>query len=148
MHHNPYLPRPVSSEGSTHTRSAQKLGFCTGPCPSPCLSWAAGKPVPSLDPLLPPTTAQLDLGRASAGGTCPAVTGQLLLTLAAVSRPAPLFCSGSCGGTGMACLLPLAPFPLQCPLPLLLPHSQPRQGPKPRWSPQVHGWKVCGWCPR
>lgn len=75
---NPYLPRPVSSEGCTHTRPAWELCFSPGPRHPPCPSWAAGKPVPSLDPLLLLTTARLDLRCALARGTCPAITGQML----------------------------------------------------------------------
>lgn len=75
---DPYLSRPVSSEGSTRTRPAWELCFSPGPRRAPCPSWAAGQPVPSLDSLLLLTTARLDLRCASARGTCPAVTGQML----------------------------------------------------------------------
>ena len=93
---NPYLPRPVSPKGSTHTPSAWKLCFSTGPCPTPCLSWAAGKPILSLGPLLLLTTARLDLRRALAAETSLAITGWML--------PNPGCCQQTCSA-----LLPLVP---------------------------------------
>lgn len=111
---------------------------------TPFPSWAAGKPVPSLDPLLLLTSAQLDLRRASAGGTCPAITGCCCLTLAAVSRPAPL---ESCVGTGMDFLQALAPLPLQNPCPCCSPTASPGKDPSPGGAPRPTGGRCVAGVP-
>lgn len=126
---NPYLHRPVSSSFiHSHMHS---MGL------APLLA--------KLDHLLLLTTVRLHYRCVLAGGTCLDIRGWVLPVLL---LSADLVCSialSSAWAQAWPVFYVWLLFLCRAPCPWCSASRHPGQGPKPRWSPQTHKWKLCGW---